>query len=288
MPASFFRDYPPYKGDEPYLYLCFHQADANKVKPFLDGLVCRRCRVWYTVGDVSDSHENRKQAEYERNADLMVFWSSERADDDEDMKSALGYFQTTGRPVICVDTKVNAAQSSLSLILSKNVKKITCEPSTTTEEIVSSLMRTEGFSQQLIAEDDRERQEFLHKRKSRRIALPILLAAAVLLVCAVFYAQSNDWFRPQPVIIDSIAIKDPQIERAARFALSPDGNAALTQDSLALITALRLYDTPASFDELALFPSLSRLEIPQSSVEKAAGLLDSAQYTIVVYPEAAS
>lgn len=288
MPASFFRAYPPCKGDEPYLYLCFHQADASRVKPFLDGLFRRRCRVWYTVGDASDSRENRKQVKYEQNADLMVFWLSERADDDEDMKSALGYYQTTGRPVICIDTQTKSAQSGLSLILSKNVKIVTCEPGTATEELVSTLMRTEGFSQQLIAEDDREQKIVLQRRKSRRIALSILLSAVLLLGCAIFYAQSNDWFRPQPVMTDSVTISDPQIARAARFALAPDGKAALTRENLAQITVLRLYDTPASFDELALFPGLSRLEIPQSSVEKAAELLDGARYTIVVYLEAAS
>jgi len=285
MATSLFRAYPPYIGEEPYVYLCFHKADAKQVKPLLEALVQRRCRVWYSMGDVSESQENHEYTSRVKNANLMVFWLSERAADDADMKSTLGYYQMTGRPVICIDKQSCAAQSGLSLILTEHVKQISCESGTTAEDLVSSLLRMEGFTQQLITENDRERQIFMRRRKSRRIALIILSTALLLFGCAIVYAQSNDWFRPQVVIVDSVTINDSVIKRAARTAISPDGTMALTQESLTRITVLRLEAAPASFDELALFPSLTRLEIPQNCVKQAAALLDDAQFIIVVYPE---
>ncbi len=285
MPASFFRNFPPCKGDEPYLYLCFHQADARSVKPILDELTKRRCRIWYHIGSASNTNERNKNIAYEKNAALMVFWLSACAAGDESMKSALGYYQTTGRPIICIDNQSNAAQSGFTLILNHNAQIIDCEPGLSAEALVSKIMRTEGFTQQLIAENDHERQLFLRKRKSRRVALAILFAALAVLGCAIVYAQSNNWFLPEVVITDSVTINDPVIKRAARHALSPDGNVPLTQENLALITTLRIDAAPSSFNELSLFPALTRLEIPQSCVNQAAALLDSAPYSIVVYPE---
>lgn len=285
MASSFFRAYPPYMGKEPYVYLCFHKANAKQVKPLLDALVQRRYRVWYSMGNVSESQENQEHADRVKNADLMVFWLSERAADDADMKGTLGYYLITGHPVICIDAQAYTAQSGLSLILTEHVKHISCEPGATAEDIVSSLLRMEGFTQQLIAEDDLERQIFLRKLKLRRIALTILSAALLLFACAIVYAQCNDWFRPQAVIVDSVTINDPAIERAARTALSPESNIALTPESLARITMLRLDAAPTSFDALALFPSLTRLEIPQSCVKQASALLDDAHFIIVVYSE---
>ena len=288
MSATVFRNYPPYQGAEPYLYLCFHHADAKMVKPVLEELTKHRCRVWYCFSGASSAKENRDNVRYEKNASLMVFWLSDSAARDENMKSAIGYFQTTGRPVICLDRRTNTERSGFSLILDKNARILRSEPDTSVEVLVSTLMRTEGFTHLLIAENDSERQIFLHKRKSRIIALSILFAAAALMVCAFLYAQSNNWFRPEIVVLDSMSISDPEIRRAAKAALSEDGSVALTPESIFTITTLRIETPPASFGELSLFPSLARLEIPQSCVDQAAALLDGAQYDIVVYPEAAS
>lgn len=284
MPASFFRYLSPYKGDEPYLYLCFHPADARNVKPVLEELTKRRCRVWYRIEAISKPNERTKYIAYEKNAALMVFWMSACAAGDESMKSALGYYQTTHRPVICIDRQSNAAQSGLTLILNKNVQTVDCEPDLSTEALVSRLMRTEGFTQQLISESDRAWQLYLHKIKSRRVALTTLFAAIAVLGCAVAYAQSNNWFLQEVVIPDSVTIQDPVIEHAARLALSPDGSAPLTQETLKTITTLQIDAAPSSFGELSLFPSLTRLVIPQSCVHQAAALLDSATYRIVIDP----
>lgn len=285
MPASCLRDFPPYMGNDPYVYLCFHEADARQVKPILDALTQRRCRVWYSVGNVLDAEQNQTCANRVSNAALLVFYQTPRAVADERLNSSFGSYQESGKSVICIETLASEEQSSLSLISSKHVRSIPCEKGATAESIVSTLMRTEGFSQELIAEDDKERQIFLRKRRSRRIAISILAVALLALMSAFFYAKNNGLFEPTVTYVDTVQIQDPAIERAARVAISPDGNAALTEENLATIETLRLETAPSSFDELSLFPALTRLEIPQRCMEAAADLLDDASYTIVVYPE---
>jgi len=284
MSASFFRYLTPYTDNKPYLYLCFHPTDARNVKPVLEELTKRRCRVWYHIGSASNPDEQKKNNKYEKNAALMVFWMSACAAGDENMNNALGYYQTTGRPVICIDKQSNAAQSGLTLILKKHVQTVDYEPDLSAEALVSQLMRTKGFTQQMIAESDRAWQLYLHRIKSRRIALTALFAAFAVLGCAVAYAQSNNWFISEVVLPDSVSINDPVIEQAARLALSPDGSVPLTPENLATITTLQIDAAPSSFDELSLFPSLKRLVIPQSCVNQAVALLDSASYSIVIDP----
>lgn len=45
-----YRAFPPYEGDEPYLYFCFLEADFERVKPLIRLLYGRGCRVFYSVG----------------------------------------------------------------------------------------------------------------------------------------------------------------------------------------------------------------------------------------------
>ena len=42
--------FPPYEGEEPYLYVAFAAADEKKVWKILRPLLERGCRVWYRFG----------------------------------------------------------------------------------------------------------------------------------------------------------------------------------------------------------------------------------------------
>lgn len=48
--AALSRHYPPYEGEEPYLYFAFAEADSEKAGPLLAQLYVRGCRVWYGRG----------------------------------------------------------------------------------------------------------------------------------------------------------------------------------------------------------------------------------------------
>lgn len=287
MARTHFRAYPPYTGTEPFLYLCFHETDARRVKPLIDGLYKRNCRVWYSLGTTLDPRRSRERSERMRHASLMVLLPSGGAADDESMKSAVGFYQDTGGRVICVESERLSPESGLALLFTDKVRRIRAADSPTTEELVSTLMRTEGFSQELIDPAGGERRLFRKKRRVRRAALSVLAAALALSAATVFYAANNNWFRPEPVIEDTVLIRDETIREAARSSLSPSGGAALTEESLAQITTLHFSAMPASMAELSLFPALTRIEIPQAAVAEAAALVEDGRYTVVVYGEAA-
>lgn len=286
MASSYFRDLPPYMGNDPYVYLCFHEQDAKAVRPLLEALAQRRCRVWYSMGYTIESDQHNERTARAKGAALMICYLTPRAANNEQIKSNLGYYQETGKPVICVETEGCTEQSGVSLMLKEHVRRLPRAAGESVESLVSALLRTEGFTQQLLAENDTVWQLFLQKRKSRRLALFTLSFAVLALAVAFFYSLSMGYFNPQPRYADEITISDAVIQRAARNALSQDGTASLTQRGLNSITTLRLDETPSSFDELSLFPALTRLEIPQSSVQAATEKLLGADYTIVVYPEA--
>lgn len=45
--SSFEHGFPPYLGQEPYLHLCFSDADAAMVQPLMLRLHDRSVRLWY-------------------------------------------------------------------------------------------------------------------------------------------------------------------------------------------------------------------------------------------------
>lgn len=287
MAASYFRNFPPYSGCEPYVYLCFHEEDARAVKPLLDALTQRRCRVWYSIGTTAKAEENHARARCAEQAALMICYLTPRAAESERIKSSLGWYLASGKPVILIETEGYSDQSGFSLLLTEHVRWVPRKGEDSVESLVSTLLRTEGFNQQLLAENDMERQIFLHKRRSRRLALGILAASLLALFGAFLFALQMGNIEQKTVYADEVIVSDAIIQKAARDTLSQQDDKTLTHRAVDAITTLHLDGTPASFEDLALFPALTRLEIPQSCVQAASQLLPEADFTIVVYPEEA-
>lgn len=138
----------------------------------------------------------------------------------------------------------------------------------------TELIRTDGFSQELIGEERIDPGIYHKKRLIRRLVTATLLLALAGGLCGRFLG----WFTPMPA--DTVSFTDPALEAAPRRAV---GGGTLTEESLAAVTTLRLDAFPEKSDELTEFPSLTRLEIPQSAAAQAVPLLDDAGYRIVLY-----
>ena len=136
---NLYRHYPPYEGREPYLFLCFSDADAARVKSLLEQLYERGCRVWYSLGKTSDIRERSRRQERMQDASLTVLYLTDHARNDVDVKSAVLFCQAKEQPIICVDTDLK--DRGLSMGLTEKVRHISSE---------SELIRTEGFSQELV------------------------------------------------------------------------------------------------------------------------------------------
>lgn len=95
---NFDKNYPPYSGDEPYIYLCFDAADANAAEAIIKRLWLRGCRVWYPAANSSET-ENQKHIE---KAELVIVVNTEKFSAGKAKRNMM-FLQSKGVPVIIVD-----------------------------------------------------------------------------------------------------------------------------------------------------------------------------------------
>ena len=303
---KFRRLCPSYEGSEPYLYLCFAEKDREAVFPLLDHLYLRGVRIWYpaeTSGGIEKRDRLRKKMD---GASLLVAVLSENARNDERMKGFLLNYQHR-MPVIAVDT--DDGDTAPAFGLTRAAPHIDGRHGRTAEEIEADLIRTEGFSQDLIGE--------AKKRTSRK--LKALLAAVILLAViaamVVLYEIGSmplPWSAPPtptptptatptptptstpsptptpapsptpaptPTSVptptpvpDTVFFEEAWLTELLRGKVS-DG--LITEESLAEITELdldRLPEKPAELDKL---PNLEKIRMPLANPEEAAEALDA-------------
>ncbi len=184
---------PPYEGSEPYLYLCFAEKDREAVFPLLDYLYLRGCRIWYSLETTADLEELKKQQERMNNASLLVIYLTENARNDERVKNSLLYYQN-GKPVIGIDT--DDGDNELAFGLTAAARHIDGRKGRAAEELEADLIRTEGFTQELIGDPK--------KRMSKALKALLVFAVIVALIgmaaaTAAIGRQQFGWW-PTPTL----------------------------------------------------------------------------------------
>ena len=264
--------FPVYEGAEPYLFFCFSDADEKRVTGLLERLYARGCRVWYSLGRPENREERQRREDRMKAAALSVFYLSAAAREDTDMKSAALAGQARGGPLLCVDA--DAIESGLSFGLSEQTQHLRARDYRNAAELEEALVRSEGFSQELIGDD-----RIAPPSPLRKIALTLAVVSVVVLAAALLGGRLFGWFAPPIEDSDTVVISDTALRAAVRTAV---GGGAITAEGLESISTLRLTEIPANGEELALLGSLERLEIPQDKAEEALWLLDEG-YTVALY-----
>ena len=273
--GSAFREHPPYRGSEPYLNLCFSEADAPAAGDLLSALSSRGVRVWYEDGHASDGAARKAAQERANGASLTVVWSSETSRDDRRIKASALYQQSKGRPVIVVDADRSGGGPTLGL--APGTAHVDAWAMAGAAEVEEALVRTPGFTQELIGEKPPAPAAC---GRSRALALALSAVALAALVLALFGAQAG-WFADSALHADdTLPLTSPELIVAARSEL--DG-APITPESAAEIRVLTLAALPDDLSELSWFEGLERLEIPQDEAEAARALLEQGvPYEIVL------
>lgn len=272
MSGTLPKRFPIYEGAEPYLFLCFSDADEKRVTPLMERLYARGCRVWYSVGRPGSREERQRREDRMKAAALSVFYLSAAAREDTDLKSAALACQARGGPMLCIDA--DALDSGLSFGLSEQTPHLKARNTRSAAELEEALVRSEGFSQELIGED-----RIAPPSPLKKIALTLAAVSVLVFALALLGGRLFGWFAPPIEESDSVVITDSALRSAVRTAV---GGGAITEEGLAAITSLRLREVPEDTEELRLLGSLERVEIPQSEAEDAAPLLDGG-YTVVLY-----
>jgi len=309
-----FRGCPPYEGSDPYLYLCFAEQDREAVFPLLRHLYSRGCRIWYSLENTADLEKLDRQQERMNGASLVVLYLTDNVREAGNVKNSLLYYQQHGKPVISIDT--DDGDNELSVGLTAAAKHIDGRAGRTAEDLETELIRTEGFSQELIGDPPK-------KKGVLRKAAAVMLAVALLVAGAAYYGYTAlGWFvsgpeqaaatetpeetpetkepeipvteepteiptesptpEPTPAPTPEEAAFEDQAFAEALRALTPDG--FLTEKNLENFTELELARLPEDPAELEKLPNLEKLVLPQREAMKAESLLDTG-ITIVLRPE---
>lgn len=261
--ADLTKRYPPYEGNDPYMYFAFPAAEADRVEPVLKLLYQRGVRVWYArKGSGAEWRQHR--LERSLGARLAVIWLSPAAlEDADEVKSAVLYCQSKEIRVISVDL---VDSDDLSTGFTADTFHIDGKHMTP-EELEKTLIRTEGFSQELMGEQP-PAEPYPTWKKAAIAILACCLCVMIGCFCMGVFSMP-----------DAKLIADPAIRGAARNAVGR----MVTREDLETITVLHLERVPGSFEELSQFPRLTRVEIPEKAVQKAAEVLHDAEYDVVVY-----
>ncbi len=272
MSKTLTKRYPAYGGEEPYLFLCFSEADAKRVLPLMERLCARGCRVWYALGRPESMDERRERAARMKGAALTVFYLSDAARADTDVKGAALAAQERGARMLCVDA--DEGDSALSFGLAESVPHLKARAYRSAAELEEALAHSEGFSQELIGS-----ARLAPPSPLKKLALTLAALSVLVLLTAFAGGKLFGWFAPPIERSDTIAFTDTALRSAVRAAV---GGGAITPESVAELASLRLSELPEDDSELALLPALKRLEIPQSKAAEALRLLDEG-YVVALY-----
>ena len=251
---SMVKTFPPYAGKEPYLYLCFADADEKRVTPLLKRLWRRGVRVWYAADDGTSAEKLRANEERMRGAALVVLYLDEAFRADLTAKGrAIGCCQG-GTPILCLNA--DGGDSGLSIGLPSGTPTLLLEGATP-DGIAAAIMRSKGFTQDLIGPPQKEKSHSV-----RTLAVTVAVLAALLLAGALLYGRLFPPDADEPQKEDTVFFSDPTLTAAVRGSV----NGPITEESLSGVTTLRFTALPKDLSELALLPNLTRIELTQETV----------------------
>ena len=261
------KRYPPYEGEEPYLYLAFAEADGAKVWKLMKLLLSRGCRVWYCCGLAGSAEELLRRQARAGGAALTMVYLTDAAIADKDTKSYVLVNQKFDEPILCLDP--DGVDRRLSMGLREDTPHIPLYSLKKKEEIESAILHAEGFSQEMLGVPVR----IVDTGPIETLTRVFLTLALLLLAVGFVGFRYFHWF--EPPMEDEVVFTDPAILSSVR-ALAQGG--PITQELIDGVTVLSLDALPESWDELALLPSLERVALPQREVLKADALPEG--YTI--------
>lgn len=248
------KRFPPYEGEEPYLYFAFSGADSRRAGRILRALVKRGCRVWYCAGQAGGAEELLRRQKRAIGAALTVVYLTDAVCADKETKSSVLVNQKYGKKILCLDP--DGADRRLSMGLREDIPHLALYPLRGKAEREDAILHAEGFSQELFGRPYDPDQELL-KRLSRLFAA----LAMALLVTAYVGLRFFHWF--QPAARDEVLFSDPVIRAAVRQEAR---GGAITKDLTERLVFLRLDAIPESWEELSNLPALERIELPQQAL----------------------
>ena len=254
--TSWQKKYPPYEGEEPYLYFAFADGDAQKVWRVMNVLLSRGCRVWYCTGPAGNARELLRRQERACGAALTLLYLTDALESDKDSKTRIMVNQKDHKAILCLDT--DRKNHNLAMDIHESTPSIPLYRLKKDEELETELIRAEGFTQNMLGKPVTIRSGWMGK-----------LTGVLLLLTALLIAGCVLYFQKAPTYADTLPFADPVIREAARAAA---GGGALTEDSVSQIQTIRLKELPDSWEDLTMLTDLQSVVLPQEVVMTGAEL----------------
>ena len=274
--------YPPYEGNDPYLFLCFSMESGRKARALLGRLFSRGVRVWYAAKE-ERTRAGREAGDFRMlSASLAVILLDDALRSDPAAKSRLLACQRANIPIVCLNT--DGGDSGLSIGLHATAEEIRFSRGENAEQLEQKLIRSENFSRDLIGEPHPA------KRTGLRAAVTVTLALSALLLALGLFryftrAQAASGAPGAPASsepLDSVSFLDETVREAVRSSL---GGGRITKERLEDVTVLRLAgDTlPSDLSDLSSLPSLTTVQLSQGAAKEVPGRTELSGYTIELY-----
>lgn len=247
--------YPPYEGEEPYLYLAFSDSDEKSLWPLVRILLSRGCRIWYAPGPARDAAQTLFRQARQRGAALVLVFSSSAAAADPNVKSSVLACQNAGLPLLCLSP--DGKDRRLSMGLGPDIPVISIKDHKTEKDLEGVLLRAEGFSQALLGSP----REIRETSVSSALSLVLVLLSLLILGLSLFLFAGGQ--RDREALRDQVVIQDPVILSALQKAA---GGGPVTEDLVKGLSALDLDAMPGTWEDLSLLPALTEISLPQEAL----------------------
>ena len=255
--------YPPYTGNEPYIHLCFSDRDERKVRPLLRRLMLRGCRVWYCVGKVQERAALADRNQRMLGAGLTVLFLTNAARADTELKNRLLLCQTKGHPILILNT--DGGDSGLSVGLTRGTSVSVLGGNA--PDACDAILHGRGFSQAFMGDPVKINDHLW----LRRVSVLLLVFSLLLVAGGGVYVYFHPPMLPPEEVVepepeDTVLLEDETLRGTVRAAI---GGGAITEEALAGVTELRLFQLPENMSDLALLPDLTTLILSEEAAKAA-------------------
>lgn len=265
---NWWKSFPPYEGEEPYLYLAFSDSDERSLWPLVRVLLSRGCRIWYSLGPARGAAGTLSRQSRQKGASLVLVFSSGAASADPNVKSSVLACQNAGLPILCLSP--DGKDRRLSMGLRPDVPVLSMKEYKKEADLEGALLRAEGFSQTLLGSP----LEIRETSFSYALSLALVLLSVLILGLSLFHYGGRR--NRQETHKDQVVITDQVLRSALRKAA---GDGPITEDLVTGLSSLDLDAMPESWEDLSLLPALTEISLPQEALLGDAPLPDG-PYTI--------
>ncbi len=109
------RPYPAYRGDQPYIFVCYSHADNELVYPELVRLKAQGCNIWYDEGITPGEEWTQELAEAIEGATHFLYYVTPGSVASKYCRNEVGYAVTNNKQLIAVHLEPTQLTKGLQL-----------------------------------------------------------------------------------------------------------------------------------------------------------------------------